>query len=247
VRHPVLHLTGVLRAAVDQPLVLFLRHGIGDLAFQVEVLLSTDFERPAQGMGRAGQRCCRIAAAHRDRWQHITLFSQRLAHVQHSGQRGDVGHDQPRGPARQRHLIGYHQTQHLANVLHFVDGKHRLVTGKRRQHRVTWHIAGQNDPTHAGQGQCCRRIHTPEPTVGHARQDRCRMQGAAQFGQVVDIGCRAGNLSARTLVVRTMAACGLHRVCFSGIHVLGPYAGLKEVGDTTAMSCKASLSSAMSG
>jgi hypothetical protein len=44
VRHPVLYLTRVLGAAVDQPLVLLLRHRIGDLAFQIKMLLAADFE-----------------------------------------------------------------------------------------------------------------------------------------------------------------------------------------------------------
>jgi hypothetical protein len=42
--HPVLNFTRVLRAAVNQPLVLFLWQGVGNLAFQVEVLLPTYLE-----------------------------------------------------------------------------------------------------------------------------------------------------------------------------------------------------------
>ena len=38
-RHPVLHFSGVLGAAVDQPLPVFLRQGVGDLPFQVKVFL----------------------------------------------------------------------------------------------------------------------------------------------------------------------------------------------------------------
>jgi hypothetical protein len=44
VRDPVLNLTGVLAAAVDQPLVLLLRQGVSYLTFEVKVLLPTNFQ-----------------------------------------------------------------------------------------------------------------------------------------------------------------------------------------------------------
>jgi hypothetical protein len=52
----VLHLAGVLRAAVDQPLALLQRQHIGDLAFQVEVLLPADLELPLITCAARGQR-----------------------------------------------------------------------------------------------------------------------------------------------------------------------------------------------
>jgi hypothetical protein len=56
VRHPVLHLAGVLGAGVDPPLVLLQRQGVGDLAFQVEVLLAAHFQRALQRCAGAGRR-----------------------------------------------------------------------------------------------------------------------------------------------------------------------------------------------
>ena len=47
-RYPVLYFTGVLGATVNQPLALCLRHGIGNLAFQIEVLLATHFQAARQ-------------------------------------------------------------------------------------------------------------------------------------------------------------------------------------------------------
>ena len=63
-RHPVLHFAGVLGAAVDQPLPVFLRQGVGDLPFQVEVLLSADVQRSAQNVRSRSQGLRRIAPAH---------------------------------------------------------------------------------------------------------------------------------------------------------------------------------------
>ena len=44
VRHPVLDFAGVLGAGIHQPLVLLLRHHIGDLAFKVKVFLAADLK-----------------------------------------------------------------------------------------------------------------------------------------------------------------------------------------------------------
>ena len=55
-RDPVLHLARVLRAAGDVPLVLLARHGEGDLAFQIKVLLPADGELALQAVRRYGER-----------------------------------------------------------------------------------------------------------------------------------------------------------------------------------------------
>ena len=81
-RHPVLHLAWVLRAAVDQPVAVLLWNRIGDLAFQIEVLLPTDLQRTLQAVLRLGQRLRRIAALHRDLGQHKAACLQGLAGVQ---------------------------------------------------------------------------------------------------------------------------------------------------------------------
>ena len=47
-RDPVLYLARVLRARINQPLVLLLRHHIRDLALEVEMLLSADLQRTRQ-------------------------------------------------------------------------------------------------------------------------------------------------------------------------------------------------------
>jgi hypothetical protein len=56
VRHQVLHLAGVLGGAVHQQAAVFLRHGVGDLAFQVELLLAAERKLPCSGAARRRQR-----------------------------------------------------------------------------------------------------------------------------------------------------------------------------------------------
>ena len=82
-RHPVLHFSGVLGTAVDQPLPVLLRQGVGDLSFQVKVFLPAHVQRSAHDMGRYGQGLCRIAPAHMHRRQNPVLLCHRVTHAQH--------------------------------------------------------------------------------------------------------------------------------------------------------------------
>ncbi|MCY1539612.1 hypothetical protein D9M68_752070 [compost metagenome] len=85
-RHPVLHLAGVLCAGVDPPLVLLQREHVGDLTFEVEVFLATDFEAAFELVRRAPERGLRVAAAHLHGRQHVAFQRVRLVHVEHGGQ-----------------------------------------------------------------------------------------------------------------------------------------------------------------
>ena len=84
-RYPVLHLTWMLGAGVDLPLVLFLGYGVGYLTFQVEVFLATDLECARQGMGRCGQCRTGVAAADVDGGKHKVLGLECVAHGQDGG------------------------------------------------------------------------------------------------------------------------------------------------------------------
>ena len=62
--HPMLHFAGMLGAAVNQPLVLFLWQHIGNLAFQVKVFLPTHFQRAGERVAGVFERRTRITPAH---------------------------------------------------------------------------------------------------------------------------------------------------------------------------------------
>ena len=165
VRHPVLHFAGVLRAGVHQPLVLLLRQHVGNLAFEVKVFLATDFKRATQRVRGLRQGGLGIAAPDRHRRQHKAAGRQRLADAQNGRQGFDVEFDQPGSAACQHHVVSQHQANHLADMLHRIAGKDRLVPGKGGQHQISWHIGGQNHSTHAGQGQCRRGIKAQKPAM----------------------------------------------------------------------------------
>jgi hypothetical protein len=70
------------------------------------------------------------------------------------------------------HRIGHHQADDLADVLHRVDGKHRLVAGERGQHFVARNIGAVDDVAHAGHGAGCRVVDADEPAMGNVRHHR---------------------------------------------------------------------------
>ncbi|OQC05888.1 MAG: hypothetical protein BWX79_02198 [Alphaproteobacteria bacterium ADurb.Bin100] len=149
-RHPVLGLARVLGAGIHQPLVLLLRQHIGDLAFQVEVLLPADLELAAEPVRRSRQPRLGVAPAHAHGRQHEALRGQRLAHVQHGRQGLYVQRHRAGGLARLHHGVGHHQTDDAADVFHRVDGEDGFIVGKRGQDRVAGDVLRQHDATHAG-------------------------------------------------------------------------------------------------
>ena len=191
---PVLHLAGVLGAAVDQPLVLLLRQHIGDLAFQVKVLLAADFQRTVQGVLRGLQGTGGITTTHIHGGQHEALRGKGLGCRQHGGQGFNVQLHLAGGPARLHGGVGQHHAHHLADELHGTHSKHRLVTRKGGQHGVTGYVCGQHYIHYAGHGQRSGRVHAQQFAVRHVGQDGGCMQSAAHLGQVVNVVGTAAHL-----------------------------------------------------
>ena len=197
---PVLHLAGVLGAAVHHPLVLFLRQHIGHLAFKIEMLLPAHFQRAAQGVGGGSQCCVGIAPTHKHGRQHVAFFFQRLVHAQDGGQGFDGELHFAGGAACLHHRGGENQPDDLTDVLHRVRGKHRLVARKGGQHRVAGNILGQHHVHHAGHGQRGSAVHPQQAPMRHGGEDGRCVQRAPHFGHVVDIGGGASDLRTRALV-----------------------------------------------
>ena len=73
-----LHLAGMLGRAVDEHVAVFLRHGVGDLTFEVELLLAADAESALQPVRRGGERRLPVAALERDRGNDERLLRERV-------------------------------------------------------------------------------------------------------------------------------------------------------------------------
>ena len=208
VRHPVLHFGRVLGAAVHRPLALALGQRVGHLPLQIKMLLSAHLQTAAQGMGGALQGGLRIAAAHKYRRQHIALRGQGLLHGQHRRQGFDIEQHGARGAARLHDGARHHQTHHLADVLHRVARKNRLVARKRGQHRVAWNISSQHNAHDAGHSAGGRAVHAAQTAVGYGAEDGRGMQRALQLRHIVHIGGSTGHLGTGAFVGRVAATGG---------------------------------------
>ena len=208
---PVLHFTGVLRAGVHRPLVLLLRHHVGDLAFQVEMLLTADFQFALQGVGCFAQCGGCIAAFDKHGRQHIAFLPQGRVYIQHGRQAVDAAHHLAGSAPRLHDCFGHHHTHDLPHVLHGVLGKYRLIACKRGQHALAWHITRQHHVDHARHGQRCRTVNADQPAVGYFGHDGRGIQRALQLGDVVNIRGSTGDLSPGTFM-KTGLASGVHSV-----------------------------------
>ena len=152
---------------------------IGNLTLHIKVLLAAHFQGTAERVLGAGQRGCSVATLHVNRWQYIALCCQCVFYSQDRGQRFDIELDLARRAAGLHHRICHHDANHLADVLHGVNCKHGLVTGKGRQHRVAGNIAVQNDVAYTGHCACLRSIYAHKAAVGHVGQYGRGLQRAA--------------------------------------------------------------------
>ncbi len=165
-RHPVLNLAGVLRACINQPLVLLLRQHIGHLAFQIKMFLSADFECAVQNVPGSTQRLGRVTAFDKYRWQNIAFGQQRVMYVKHSGQGLNMADHFSGSAACLHHRPGHYHANHLADMLNGSCCKNRFVMGKRGQHCITRNISRQHHIDHTGHGQRCCVINAKQLAVG---------------------------------------------------------------------------------
>jgi hypothetical protein len=166
VRHPVLHLAGVLGAAVDQPVAVLLRNRVRDLAFQIEMFLPADFQRALQAVGRLVQGLRRIAALHRDCGQHKAARLQGLAGAQQGRAVLRLQSHQACGLPRLGVAVTHHQAHDLAHVHELRPGKNGLVVHKGGQQRVAGDVLCGDRAHHARRGQHRLQVHGDQLRVG---------------------------------------------------------------------------------
>ena len=170
------------------------------MAFQIKVLLPTNFKVAREGVRGPRQGSARITAIDKNRWQHIALLLQRALDGKHRWQGFDMEFDFARGVAGLHHGIRYDQANHLANVLNRVDGEDGFIPNERRQHRPARDVAGQHHTAHTGHQQCGAGVNTQQLAVCHVGQDGCAVQSASHFGNVVNVGGRTGHLGSGAFV-----------------------------------------------
>jgi hypothetical protein len=205
-RHPVLGLARVLGAGIHQPLVLLLRQHIGDLAFQVEVLLPADLELAAEPVRGARQPRLRVAPAHAHRRQHEALRGQRLAHVQH-GRQGSMSSATARAALRACITVSATTRPMTRPTCSTVSmAKMGSSWAKAARTGSPGMSCASTTPRTPGSASAAR-IHALEAAVRDGREDGGRVQRAAHLGDVVHVGGGAGHLRGGALV-RLRAAAG---------------------------------------
>jgi hypothetical protein len=191
VRDDMLHLARMLGRAQHQHALVFLRHGVGDLAFQVELLLPADIQLALDRMRRAFERLLELAAREPHRRQHVRLRG--LGRLRGQDRRQFVVSDfgQARGAAGLIVGFGDHDEDRLADVHHQSIGKNRIVVDDRAAVVDAGDIGGGEHGDHAGGGAHLREVDRGNPGVRFRRQAERAMQGALHFRDIVGIGSLA--------------------------------------------------------
>ena len=152
-RHPVLHLAGMLCAAVNQPLPHLLRLRISHLAFKIKMLLAADFELALQSMLCSLQSAIRIAARHMHGRQHEMVLRHGLLCAQDRRQRLNIRLHQTRSAASRHHVIGNNERHHVAHVLHCFARKDRFIMAERSKDGIAGNVLRRDDAANARQSQ----------------------------------------------------------------------------------------------
>ena len=201
VGYPVLHLSGVLGAAVDQPLPTFLGFCAGDLALQIKVFLPANVQAAAQAVGCGLQGLLGLAALDLNCGQDEKACLQGLAGVQHRRAGAGLQLDELlRGVACAAVALAQHQADHLSHMGQFGAGKNAFVVHISGQHRVAGDVLRGDDADHPRGLQGRLSIELQQLPMGHRAEDGGRMQQAFETGQVVDVISAALDLGGSAFV-----------------------------------------------
>jgi len=221
-RNQVLHLARVLGRAPDLHAGVLGRQRIGDLPFEVELLLAADLEARREPVRRARDRRGRIAAAQVHRRHDVLGRGMGLLRRQHRRQR--VGAHQlarlrRRAPRRGAGL-GDHRNDRLSEVAQRrADGSDRARLGRRAgEDRVVAderaavvdarNVGRGDDVDHAGQRAQRVEVDGAQHAMRQRRQAERGVQRAGELGQVVGVGCGAGHVQVGGLVRQAGAGDG---------------------------------------
>ena len=195
-RHQMLHLAGVLGAAIHQQATVFLRLGVADLAFQIKLFLPTQREAALPAVRCAGQRGGGITARQVHGRHHVVLQRVGLQRGQHGGQGADLQRlfGQCSGAAGGVAAGGNHRKHRLAHVPHRALGQDGVVMHDGAAIIRPGDVGRREHRHHPGLGPQQGQVNALQRAVGHRAQAQRGVQGAGQLGQVVDVGRGPGHM-----------------------------------------------------
>ena len=190
-----LHFRWVLGRRIDMYLAALAGQGHGDLAFEIEMLLTAGADRARPGMGGAVHALDRIAA------QELIVGQDRFARGEavldghRGGLRVDFDLGQPGGLARLLARPRGHRKYDLAVKFDPAVGQDRIAAEGRTAIVLARNIGGGQHGDHARRRTDGVEIEFRDPALGRAnRITRRDVQNVRRFGHVVDKLRRALNL-----------------------------------------------------
>ena len=129
----VLHLAGMLGRAVDEHVAVLLRHGISDLALEIELFLAADPESAFQPVRGGGEPRLPVAPLQRDRGNDKGLLRERVLDGEDRRQILVLDRVEPRGPACRANRLGDDQEDRLPDELHLGSGENGIVVEDRAE------------------------------------------------------------------------------------------------------------------
>jgi hypothetical protein len=223
VAHHLLHLGGVLGGADQVQAVVFAGLGIGNLAFQIKVLLAAHPGVAVQVVGRLGEGLIHRPTRQGKGRQYPGFGGNGAIHVEDGRVRrigGVLDPGQAHGGPGDVPGLGGHHKDHLSVKLHLAGGDHRVIVQDGAAVVAAGNVGGGEHAAHPGQGAHRVQIQPGDAPPGAGGQARCRVQGAGQFGQIVDVTGGAADVQGGAFVGQGAAHLGavLHRPGVGGVH-----------------------------
>ena len=164
------------------------------------MLLTADFKLAMQRVRCIIQGLCCIATRNKNWRQDVALRLQGVPHIQYCRQRFNGAVDFSRRAPRLHDGVCNHQADNLADVLHGINGKHRLVARKTCKQSLAGQILGKHHSAHAGHGFSFSAVDGQQTAVRHAGHHGRGVQRALDFSHIVHKSSCTRNLCARTFM-----------------------------------------------
>ncbi len=200
--HHMLHFARMLRRGIDGDVLVLARHGHGDLAFEIEMILPADAHLPLQPARRLGNSFRRIAALQRQRRRDEPVRLRiEFADVDDEGHFLVFDLRKLAGAPRLLPRLGDDAEDRLAMELHHAVGQHRLVMAAGRRNVVlARHVPGRQHVDHAGCRAHRRQVDLHDRAMRDGREPKAAMQSAGGLRHVVDIDRLARDVLVRGIV-----------------------------------------------
>jgi len=153
-----LHFVRVLRRAVHQQAIVFLRYRHRDMTFEIKLVLAAQEQAAIRPVWRSLQRGVRIATDQCFTGQDERFFFDRRQRVQNGVEFLVVDARQPCGLSCGIHRCCYDCKYRLSDVLHKVGGENRIIGNNRSVIIISGDIACEANTNYAWRCKHVRKI-----------------------------------------------------------------------------------------